>query len=258
VASRAGRLDFAALAAIGMAVGLVGVGALSLIFQDFAEVWEPVPKGFPAYGPSAVSSGLILVAAGVMLAMHRTRVWGAGLAAAFLALWVFGLHLPHALAKPLVVGNWQAVCESLAMASGAFIAWREARSESGGGLDRATRAAVTVMGVCFMVFGVSHFAYAKFTTDMVPAFLPMRLQLTYLTGGVHVLTGLALILGVRRRWAAAVEALMMTSFVVLVHIPRVAGAPHDRMELTSLFIAVTLTSAAWILATSRAVAKRRG
>jgi uncharacterized membrane protein YphA (DoxX/SURF4 family) len=71
-----------------------------------------------------------------------------------------------------------------------------------------------------------------------------------------VLTGLALLLGVRQRAAAAIEALMMTSFVLLVHLPRVAAKPGDRTELTLLFVAVTLSSAAWIVTTSRAVARR--
>jgi uncharacterized membrane protein len=250
VASRTKRTDFGAFAAIGMAVGLCGVGVLSLVYRDFALVWEPVPPGVPHGAALAVASGLILIAAAVMLAMRRTRPWGAALAAAFLGLWVVALHLPHAFTKPLMVANWQAVCESLAMATGAFIANRELK---GGG---AGRIAVAVMGVCFVVFGVSHFVYAQFTTAMVPPFLPMRLQLTYLTGAVHALTGLALLIGFQRRWAAIAEALMMSSFVLLVHIPRVAAAPHDRMELTGLFIAVTLTSAAWILAASRAVASR--
>jgi uncharacterized membrane protein len=247
VASKAGRLDFAELAALGMAVGLTGLGALSIVSHDFAEVWQPVPKSFPAYATSAIISGLILVAAGVMLAMRRTRAWGSALAAAFLGLWVLGLHLPNAIAKPLVVGSWQAVCEPLAMTAGAFIAWRQTQTR---GPDRASHAAMLVMGVCFMVFGASHFVYAQFTTQMVPAFLPFRSGLTYLTGAIHVGTGLCLLAGIRRRWAAVVEALMMTSFVVLVHIPRAVGAPHDRMETTGLFIATTLSSAAWILAAS--------
>jgi uncharacterized membrane protein YphA (DoxX/SURF4 family) len=112
------------------------------------------------------------------------------------------------------------------------------------------------MGLCFVVFGLSHLVYATFTTAMVPAWLPARLQLTYFTGAVHVLTGLAVIFGVRRRWAAIAEALMMTSFVLLVHIPRVFAHPNDRMESTGLFIAITLSSAVWALAASSAV--RRG
>jgi uncharacterized membrane protein len=231
-----------------MAAGLAGLGALSLVYQDFAEVWQPVPKSFPNYATAAVFSGLILLAAAAMLAMRRTRPWGAALAAAFLGLWVLALHLPHAAAKPLVVANWQAVCEPLAMATGAFIAWRETKGAAG-------RLPVLIMGVCFVVFGVSHFVYARFTTAMVPPFLPMRLQLTYLTGAIHMLAGLALLAGFRPRWAAIAEALMMSAFVLLVHIPRVAAAPHNRMETTGLFIAITLSSAAWILATSRAVRK---
>lgn len=245
--AKTGRLDFAELAALGMAVGLVGLGALSIVSRDFAEVWQPVPKSFAAYSASAVVSGLILVAAGVMLAMRRTRGWGAALAAAFLGLWVLGLHLPNAVAKPMMVASWQAVCESLAMATGAFIAWRQTQAR---GRDRAVRIATLVMGLCFVVFGVSHFVYARFTTAMVPPFLPFRGGLTYLTGAIHVGTGLCLLAGVRRLWAAVVEAAMMTSFVILVHLPRAVGAPHDRMETTGLFIATTLASAAWILAAS--------
>jgi len=252
VASRGRLPDGADLAAVGMAAGLAGIGVLSLVFRDFAEVWQPAPKSFPAYAASAMISGAVLVAAGGLMALGRTRAWGAGLAAAFLGLWVLGLHLPNALARPMAVGGWQAVCESLAMTGGAFIAWGEAR---GRGADRLARAAVPVMGVCFVVFGASHFAYAKFTTAMVPAFLPFRPELTYLTGAIHALSGLAILLGVRRRWAASIEAAMMTSFVLLVHIPRVMAAPHDRMELTSLAIATTLTSAVWILATARAASR---
>jgi uncharacterized membrane protein YphA (DoxX/SURF4 family) len=72
---------------------------------------------------------------------------------------------------------------------------------------------------------------------------------------VHVLAGRAVICGGRRTWAAAAEALMMTAFVLLVHVPRAAAHPTDRMETTGLLIAVTLSSAVWSLAASRAAAK---
>ena len=80
---------------------------------------------------------------------------------------------------------------------------------------------------------------------MVLAFLAL------LTGAVHLLTGLAMIAGIRTRWAAAIEAAMVSSFVLLVHLPRVAEKPGDRLELTMLCIALTLSGAAWSLAASR-------
>nr|MEA2798555.1 hypothetical protein [Phenylobacterium sp.] len=249
MASRGRGRAAAAWPAIGMAVGLGGLGLLSLFHRDFAMVWQPVPKSWPDRPELATASGLILLASGVMLLVRRARPWGAALAAVFIGLWVVVLHLPGALAKPLVLGGWQAVCESLAIAAGAYLASREGKA---GGPERI---AVVAMGLCFVVFGLSHFVYATFTTSMVPAWLPARPQLTYLTGAIHLLAGLAVIFGVQRRWAAIAEALMMSSFVLLVHIPRVFAHPGDRMESTGLFIALTLSSAVWTLAMSGAARK---
>jgi uncharacterized membrane protein len=186
------------------------------------------------------------------MAMRRTRALGAGVAGAFIGLWVLGLHLPHALAKPADVTVWQVVAETTAMALGGFLARRELMAGPG----RLTDIEIRLFGLCCLVFGISHFVYAKFTASMVPAWLPRRLDLAYLTGAIHVATGVAMLAGFRRRWAAVIEALMMTSFVALVHLPRVAGRPGDRLELTLLFVAITLSSAAWIVATSRTVARR--
>lgn len=252
MASRSRGTDLAAFAAIGMAAGLCGLGALSLIYQDYALQWEPVPKSWPAHAALGALSGLILLASGIMMAMGRTRVLGAALGGLFMALWVVGLHLPRAFARPGDLTVWLAAAECSAMAIGALIAHVE--------LHRGPEAPAGILarafGACCLVFGASHFAFASFTASMVPAWLPMRLELAYLTGAIHALAGLALLAGVRRRPAAIVEALMMTSFVLLVHLPRVAAKPGDRTELTLLFVAVTLSSAAWIVASSRAVGRR--
>jgi uncharacterized membrane protein len=235
-----------------MAAGLCGLGALSLIYQDYALQWEPVPASWPHHAALGAASGLILLASGIMTAVSRTRALGAGIAGAFIGLWVLGLHLPRAFAKPGDLTVWLAVAESSAMALGAFLARREIVAGPG----RVTDLEVRLFGICCLVFGASHFVYAKFTASMIPAWLPMRLELAYVTGAIHALVGLALLAGVQRRWAAAIEALMMTSFVALVHLPRVAAKPGDRTELTLLFVAVTLSSAAWIVAASRTAAKR--
>jgi len=104
-------------------------------------------------------------------------------------------------------------------------------------------------GLSCIVFGTAHFVYADFTAQMVPAWLPARLALAYLTGAIHFGTGVCLVLGTAPVTAAAVEGAMMASFVLLVHVPRVAGAPRDRLELTMLAVALLLTSSAWLVAT---------
>ena len=58
--------------------------------------------------------------------------------------------------------------------------------------------------------------------------------------------------------AAWLEAMMMCAFVVLLHVPRVLETPTNRLELTMLSIAVTLTSAAWLVAASTRGGVRAG
>jgi uncharacterized membrane protein len=114
-------------------------------------------------------------------------------------------------------------------------------------------AARILFGAACLVFGVSHFLYADFTAQMVPAFLPFHLPLAYITGAGHFAAGLALISGVLSRLAAVCEAAMMSLFVVLVHIPMVvAPIPADMTQLfwTMLCVACALSGAAWLLAAS--------
>ncbi len=235
----------AAAAATGLAVGLIGLGVLSLVYRDFTMQWEPVPAGLRDRSLLALASGAILAAAGVMLLMRRTRAWGALLAGVFIGGWVLGLHLPRVIAKPADLSGWLALAECLAMSAGALLLFR-------GKGDGFGRTCVVLFGAACLAFGLSHFVFAEFTATMIPAWLPKRLELAYLTGAIHTLTGLALLVGRWRRWAAAIEAAMMTSFVLLVHAPRVVAHPTDRTELTLLFVAITLSSAAWSVAASRA------
>jgi uncharacterized membrane protein YphA (DoxX/SURF4 family) len=72
----------------------------------------------------------------------------------------------------------------------------------------------------------------------------------YFTGVAHVAAGLAILSGVLARLGARLFALMVTSWVFLLHIPRVAATPHDRHEWITLFIAVVISGAAWIVAGS--------
>jgi uncharacterized membrane protein YphA (DoxX/SURF4 family) len=110
---------------------------------------------------------------------------------------------------------------------------------------RLRLAARLIYGLCPLVFGLSHFAYADFTARMVPGWIPYPLFWAYATGVGHLAAGLAILFGVVPRLATALLAAMMGSFVVLLHIPRVVGAPGSHLEWTMTAIALSLTGAAW-------------
>jgi uncharacterized membrane protein YphA (DoxX/SURF4 family) len=105
-------------------------------------------------------------------------------------------------------------------------------------------------GACLPVFGLSHFAYAQFTADMIPAFIPAHLFFAYLCGAGHVAAGVAILANVLTRVAAIAFAAMVSGFVLLLHIPRVIADPGNRTEWTMLVIAMTISAAAWCVAGS--------
>ena len=252
MASRRHLNSLALAAAIGMAAGLCGLGALSLMYQDYALQWEPAPTSWPQHAALGAVSGLILMGAGVMMAMNRSRALGAGIAGGFIGLWVLGLQLPHLAARPADLTIWLAAAQCSAIALAGFLARREGLAGPG----RLTDIEVRLFGLCCVIFGVYHFANTQFTASIFQAWLPEHMPLAYLLGAIHTGVGLALATGVQRRWAARIEALLMGGLVLFVHLPRVAAKAGDRTELTLLFVAVMLSSAALIVASSRTVSAR--
>jgi uncharacterized membrane protein YphA (DoxX/SURF4 family) len=77
--------------------------------------------------------------------------------------------------------------------------------------------------------------------------MPARLFWAYATGAGHAAAGLAILSGIQRRLAATLLAAMCGCFVLLLHAPRVAAAPTSRFEWTMLFVALSITGAAWLI-----------
>jgi uncharacterized membrane protein len=229
-------------------VVLIGLGVLNFAYRDSLMTWQPTPDGAAWKVPFAFLSGLILILGGIGLILPRWRARAAMLASGWVGLWALLLHLPHVVTQfnvgsLLGLGEASANALGLATLTGCF------------DRDRSALLLRLGFGFCLVVFGVSHFVYADFTAAMVPAWLPQRLGFAYLTGAIHALNGACLLAGIRVRVAATIEALMMSSFVLLVHIPGVAQAPHDRLQLTMLGMASLLTLAAWLVATWRSLGR---
>lgn len=256
-----GKISSAARA--GFACGMMGLGLLSLLYGSYSLQWEPVPTAIPSQ--LAYLSGAILVLGAMALAIEGAMGWGGLVLMAFLGLWVVALKVPEAVGvMPMITkvtsffGTWLGAFEDLGMACGAWTLY--ALSVRCGGKPQikglsdelGLRIVRTVFGVACLEYGICHFAFADFTAAMVPSWLPDRLFFAWLTGAGHICAGIALITGVLPRLAAALEALMMLSFVVFVHIPMViwhkAGEGH--LNWTLLFVASSLASSAGAIAGS--------
>ncbi len=253
----------AGVARAGFASGAMGLGLISILYGHFNLQWEPVPPAVPQV--LAYVSGALLVAGAVMMAIRGVMAWGSLLLTAFFAAWVVALKIPEALAvmpridkAPSFIGLWLGAFEDLGMTCGAWTVYalstrcREHPAIQGLSGEGGLRIARTLFGVACIEFGLSHFAFADVTAQMVPGWLPLRLDLAYLTGAGHVCAGIALVAGVLPRLAATLEAVMMSSFVLLVHIPMVIWhkAGEGQLNWTLLFVATTLASSSWAIAGS--------
>lgn len=223
--------------------GAVLLGAVCLAFGDFALQWQPVPRGWPGREALALLSAAGFVAAGAAIQTRRWRGTAAAALAAMFGLWIV-LHAPAVLGKPSDIGAWNGVAESLALASAGGVLWSDQV-----GARRATGLAVRAFGLCPLVFGAAHFAYADFTASMVPAWIaPSQHFWAYATGACHLAAGLAILSGLQARLGARLLGAMFAGFVLLLHVPRVIADPASQLEWTMTAVALCLTGAAWSVA----------
>jgi uncharacterized membrane protein len=247
------------LGRILFSIAMMGMGVLSLCFQDFAAPWQPVPAGFAFRSLLACLSGGFLLGAGISLWLKRAAAPAALLLSATWALWTL-IRIAQSLANPAHLGVWLGVCENLAIVSGALILYATlAPNRPQAGFlagENAQRRAQVLFAVACVIFGLSHFVYADFTAKMIPAWLPYHWGLAYFTGAGHLAAGIAILAMRFSRLAATLEAVMMTTFVVLVHIPSIGAVPAPfwgptyQVQWTLLAGALTLAASAWCIADS--------
>jgi len=238
-----------------IAAGLLGFGALTLIYDDFGLAWQRVPDWVAARGLLAYAAGAFEVAAAAALLLKRTSALAAFVLTPYTLLWVLLLDVPPLLSNLGVEGAWLSVGERAELFAGVWVlAIMLARVQSLGTSrrftgDKALRVARLVFGLALIPVGLSHLVYPD-AVSLVPAWLPFRMFWLYATGVGHIAAGVALSVSVLPRLAAVMEAAMMTSFVLLVHVPRVFASPHVRVEWTMLCISTAFSGAAWSTACS--------
>jgi uncharacterized membrane protein len=238
-----------------IAVGLLGFGALTLIYDDFGLDWQRVPDWVGARGVLAYVAGAIEVVAALALLPRRTAALASFVLTPYTLLWVLLLDVPPLLSNLGVEGAWLSVGERTELFAGVWIlAITLARAQNSATLeqftnDQALRVARIVFGLALIPVGLSHLVYPE-AVSLVPGWLPCRICWLYATGIGHIAAGGALLVSVLPRLAAVMEAAMMSSFVLLVHVPRVVASPHSRVEWTMLCIATAFSGAAWSTARS--------
>jgi uncharacterized membrane protein len=240
------------------AVGMIGLGILGLIYGDFALVWQPVASWFPGRTALAYCAAVLMLAGGFGLLFRTTACWSIRILFPYLILWAL-LKVPDLVMAPQIEGVWLGFGELAVLLAGGWTLFAQLSFARIGDMpdrgvwkfvagENGVRAARILFGVFLIPIGLSHLMYVKETVTLIPHWLPFPIGWAYLTGAGQMACGLGVLFGILPQVAARTEGGMISLFALLVWLPRIVAAPHERLPWTAFFITWAIGSAAWVVA----------
>jgi uncharacterized membrane protein len=252
------------------AIGIAGLGILSVLYHDFAYDWQPVPAGIPGRGSLALACGILTIAVSVALLFRASSAVAVRILLGYLIVWQF-LKVPALIGAPRLVGVWLGFGEVAAILAGSWVLFARLANLDNTAFFRhltgetGLRVARMVFALAVLPIGLSHIVYVDITASLVPAWMPYRVGLAYLTGVGQIACGLAMLFSRLARPAAVVEAVMVGLFAFLVWgpvswfstVPRFdPTAQTTRFAVTAFFITWLVGASAVLVASS--VPSKRG
>jgi uncharacterized membrane protein len=222
------------------ALSMIAFGIQNLMYKGFVKGLELTPEWLPAHTFWAYLMGAVLIAGGAGIALKKHDRLGAAMLTLLYFSSVIFLRLPRAALAISDIGERTLLLEPLAIGCGAWmLAWRSAKPR-------------ILFGISMIVFGIDHFQILRFIARLIPSWLPSPMFWAIFTGAAFIAAGLSIVTRWQIRLGATLLGLMLFSWVILLHAPRVARSLHDSLhnpdEWNSLFVALALCGVSWVIA----------
>jgi uncharacterized membrane protein YphA (DoxX/SURF4 family) len=230
--------------AFGLAA--IALGAVGLVWGDFAAFWQPVPAELPYRTTIAYSTWALLLASGAALLYRPTiRI---GTAAPIIIYSIFTLLWANRVVHfPQIFGTWSGMAEQLVLLLAAIVLY--VRTEPAAAPSMTFNICQTLFGLCVISFGIIHFDALPQTAALVPRWIPpSKVFWAQATGVADIAAGIALLTGVQARLAARLLTAMFISFGIFVWLPRIFQAPAGHTVWAGNSVNLALIAAAWVFA----------
>ena len=256
--ARAGGLDkIVALSNLCFAIPLAVFGALHLSGVDFV-IW-PVPSYMPWRLFWAYFVGIALLVASLSIATKIQVRWSGLLFGIMMFLFVVLLDIPGALANPRDRFAWTLAIRELSFAGGGWIlAGHAMRGPVGSKLITVGR---VLIAIAALFFGVEHFLHPAACpgvplAKLMPAWIPGRLLIGYLTGAILLVAGASILLAKKTRMSATYLGTWILLLVLFIYGPILIvqmSDPSTAVKIEGInYFADTLLFAGAILALASA------
>jgi uncharacterized membrane protein len=227
----------------------IALGAIGLVWRDFATDWQRVGPAVPHRELLAYLAALTEITGGLAIFWRRTALAGTVLLTllyvVFVSLWV-----PRILAAPTTYDNWGNFFEELSLVVGGLVLCA-ALSPRGSARANLEVFISRMYGICVISFGLAHFIYLRPAATFVPRWIPPgQLFWATTTGACFLLAAASILTGIQAVLASRLLTIMIVGFEVLVWAPRLFTAPHDHFSWSGNGICLVLAAAAWVVADS--------
>ena len=236
------------------AIATVAFGIEYLLYASGVAGPLPGPPWSPVRAPWAWLLGLALLLAALGIVMRRTAHGAAILLAGAFLLRVLFIQLP-----PLFRGlhnptYWTPAFEVLGMSGAALLVasvygqGKDKDQSHPDATDLIPQLGRFIFALSLPVFGIQHFLYAAYIATLIPTWMPARLFWAYFVGVAFIAAAASITTKIKGSLAAALLGSMFFLWVLILHLPRVAAAPHNGDEWTSAFVALAMAGGAFMCA----------
>lgn len=116
------------------------------------------------------------------------------------------------------------------------------------GLDKLLELGPIFVAASLALFGAEHLAGAQFVMQAVPPWMPGPLFWTYFVGVALIAAATSIIKGKQVRLSATLLGIMISLFVVMIHVPNVVKNLGDRIRWAVALRDLAFAGGAWALA----------
>ncbi len=212
-----------ALSNLCFALPLAVFGALHVAAAE--SIVPMVPRYMPWRLFWVYFVGFALLAASLSIATRIQVRWSGLLLGIMMFMFVVMLHIPRAIANPRDRFAWVIVIREISFAGGGWIfAGSALREKSGGHGKKLITVGRVLVGIAAIFYGAENFLHPLNVpgvplAKMMPAWIPVRLLIGYVTSAILVLAGASILLGKRVRMAATYLGTWIVLLVLFVYGP---------------------------------------
>ncbi|HEY1772622.1 MAG TPA: DoxX family protein [Gammaproteobacteria bacterium] len=235
---------------------MIGIGILGLVHQEYAAIWDGIPKALPGCEYLPYLSSLVALACGVGLLWPRTATVAARVLLAYLLLWMLIFKGRYILLAPTTEGSYQSAGENAVEVAGAWVLYTwlagdwDRRWIGFATGDKGVRIARAFYGLAMIAFGLSHFFYLQFTAPLIPSWLLWPVFWAYFTGTCYLAAGVAVLTGILGRLAATLAAIQMAAFLFFVWLPIILAGKITDFNWGEIVVNIALVAGAWLVVES--------